>query len=300
MKQLNSIIIGPGAIGALVCGHVQGTHNCYAFSHRNELSLPATLKHQGRSTALSWQTIDLERLKAGSIEFDLIWVCCKAPYVYESTRDLLKALPDTSAILLNNGMGPQQKLSNEFGRRVIWGATTCAALRIDSSTIEQTAQGTTWLGLPDQSEVIENVRAKVHSARPSAERLLNTRLTDSIEQKLWQKILVNAVINPITAFHQIPNGELLNPEYSDDISAICQEVTCIMRHSGIEPVPDPESVIRNVAELTAANRSSMAEDVRLGRPNEIDYINGFLISQAEQHVIACPALKKWYRAIAEK
>ncbi|MFT4676008.1 MAG: 2-dehydropantoate 2-reductase, partial [Reinekea sp.] len=47
------------------------------------------------------------------------------------------------------------------------------------------------------------------------------------------------------------------------------------------------------------NRSSMAEDVRTGRPTEIDYITGFLLHQAQGFGLETPFLAKWHKKIAQ-
>jgi 2-dehydropantoate 2-reductase len=40
---------------------------------------------------------------------------------------------------------------------------------------------------------------------------------------------------------------------------------------------------------TAANQSSMLRDVLQGRPTEIDYITGYLCSEADRLGVPCPA-----------
>ena len=39
----------------------------------------------------------------------------------------------------------------------------------------------------------------------------------------------------------------------------------------------------DVLDATSENRCSMLEDVRAGRPTEIDALNGFIVNLAEQH-----------------
>ena len=43
-----------------------------------------------------------------------------------------------------------------------------------------------------------------------------------------------------------------------------------------------------MAELTAANRSSMLQDVRKGRPTEIDWINGEVARRGRGHHVPTP------------
>jgi len=43
-----------------------------------------------------------------------------------------------------------------------------------------------------------------------------------------------------------------------------------------------------MAELTAGNRSSMLQDVRNGRPTEIDWINGEVVRRGRRHNVPTP------------
>ncbi|MBZ4658725.1 MAG: panE, partial [Desulfacinum sp.] len=58
-----------------------------------------------------------------------------------------------------------------------------------------------------------------------------------------------------------------------------------------EGIAVPEDVVQkvlNVAQATAANRSSMRQDVESGRRTEIDAINGAVVRLAERHGLAVP------------
>ncbi|TCS42084.1 ketopantoate reductase family protein [Reinekea marinisedimentorum] len=293
MPNSNSIIIGPGAIGALACAHSQSNANCLVLAHRKNQKLSKTLQTNSGTIALNWH------LTEPTEEVALIWVCSKASAAYLATKPLLEQYPSAYAIMLHNGMGPQQTLSEEFPGRVIWGATTCGAMRKDTNTIIHTAAGRTLLGLPQGAQIPVAVQQLISPASNSARDVLGIEFSDTIEQTLWHKVLINAAINPLTAVHQIANGELLQQQYLTDISNICRETCAIMQQAGITPPPEPVEFILQVARATAKNRSSMAEDIRLNRATEIDYINGFLIAQARLHGLDALYLQKWYDAVAE-
>lgn len=46
--------------------------------------------------------------------------------------------------------------------------------------------------------------------------------------------------------------------------------------------------VYDVVSKTANNSSSMRQDIKLNRPTEIDFINGFIVEQAKKLNIATP------------
>lgn len=290
---MNSLIIGPGAIGALTCAQAQQLGSVYVWPHREAIELPISLESQGATQSLDWQLWQPDT----DVDIDVVWVCCKAFHVEASVRRVIQYLPTTPFVLLNNGMGPQQTLQSEFGEQIVWGSTTCGALTINGDHFRQTSFGKTAVGASEaqQSEYPLLKTLLTHQFMPD---YLNLEYSKNIEEILWQKILINACINPITAFHQIPNGDVLNDDHQSEVADIIREVTEILKANDIT-LPRPAlDIVNNVARVSAGNRSSMAMDVKHHARTEIDFIIGFLITEAERYDIECPTLKMWYKRIA--
>jgi len=301
MPTIRSLIIGPGAIGALTCAQAQQYGPVWAYAHRPDLTLARHCLRSPEPIELNWQRLTGPSPRNDTNndnDIDLIWTCCKAYHAQATTEALLRRFPNALAILLHNGMGPQHQLAQQFPGRLIWGTTTCGALRLDPLTYRQTGYGTSHLGLPPDAPKNSPAAAMV-TRLASWQGPLALAVSDQVEQLLWQKLLINAVINPLTAALQIPNGQLLEPEFAEEIEGLCREVGQIMQHLGLAPINNPVLQVRRVAALSAENRSSMAEDVRLGRATEIDYINGFLLRAAQPFELATPFLTKWYKEIAQ-
>ncbi len=55
------------------------------------------------------------------------------------------------------------------------------------------------------------------------------------------------------------------------------------------PFSDPIAAVEEVARKTAANHSSMLQDVLRGAPTEIDAICGAVVQAAQRHAISTPA-----------
>lgn len=123
------------------------------------------------------------------------------------------------------------------------------------------------------------------------------RTVRSFDREVWRKVLVNAAINPVTAVRGVPNGELLKDPARAEALLLLREALEAARSAGFSFSED-ETVreFERVARATAANRSSMLQDVERGRPTEIDAISGALVRTAAAHGVELPAT----RAIVER
>ena len=112
----------------------------------------------------------------------------------------------------------------------------------------------------------------------------------NIERCLWLKLAANAAINPLTALREKPNGFLLScAQARRQISQVCKEVASIadaLRQCRGEDArltcAHLEEFVVQTAKETAENRSSMLQDIEAGRLTEIDYLNGWVSSKAQE------------------
>lgn len=116
------------------------------------------------------------------------------------------------------------------------------------------------------------------------------KVVQDIERTRWLKLAINAIVNPLTAIHKIPNGDLADSAFYAEKNKLCEEFCVIAAAAGFnfakaEIMNKLDRVIKN----TASNYSSMLQDVQLGRRTEIDYVTGFLVRKAQQFEIAAPA-----------
>lgn len=109
---------------------------------------------------------------------------------------------------------------------------------------------------------------------------LSLIVTSDIDLHRWLKLMLNAVVNPITAITRSPNRIVLEREALELAEAIIKEACEVAKEHGY--TFEPQEVIKYVksaVENVADNVSSMAQDVLECRPTEIDYINGFIASR---------------------
>jgi 2-dehydropantoate 2-reductase len=66
---------------------------------------------------------------------------------------------------------------------------------------------------------------------------------------------------------------------------------------GIQVSPDPLAGVMEVCRATATNISSMLQDIRAGRPTEIEAINGAVVRLAESLQLPVPVNEELLRQV---
>lgn len=113
-----------------------------------------------------------------------------------------------------------------------------------------------------------------------------------------EKLTVNCVLNPLTAVFDVPNGVLLQDQHLNRIQhLLIAEISLVLRNlPELQAIPGVQArfsanrldeLVLGAADKTAANSSSMREDIRKLRKTEIDYINGYVVKRGEEQGIKC-------------
>ncbi len=224
----------------------------------------------------------------------------KAYAVADAFTQLLPLLSDHAQLVLShNGMGTiEQVLPLLKPTQGLWFLSTShGAFKPDHATVIHSGQGQSVLGALNQAAFSQ--RQEVEQAMQAA---LGPLVVEAdIWPSLWQKLAVNAVINPLTALHQCKNGELSASKYAAAIRLLIEEFVQVAKASGQEfSIEAIQSRVNQVLGQTAENYSSMQQDFAKGRRSELDYITGFLLKQAEQHQLHLPAHQALYQLLLQK
>lgn len=198
----------------------------------------------------------------------------------EMLRTCLAA--DGAALTLQNGLGNDRLLAAQLGeQRTAVGITTLGASLNAAGSARLNGEGRVVLGahprLAELQTRLESAGFKVETA-------------EDLRALQWGKLLVNAVINPLTALLEVPNGGLLEIESVQPlIQGVVSEVLAVAGAQSIQLLDgDPLSSVYVVLQTTAANRSSMLADILRAAPTEIDAINGAVAALGRQLQIPAP------------
>jgi 2-dehydropantoate 2-reductase len=194
------------------------------------------------------------------------------------TKAAAQALPTLMsrggmALTVQNGLGNLEEMARTVGPgRLLAGVGLLGVTRQDEGRIIYAGRGAIYIGVPSGSRV---PRAEVAVVVELFRRAgLECQFRVDIAAVLWEKLVVNVGINPLTALLRVPNGALLEllPAWEVAVAA-AQEAQTVARAAGFNLSQDPAERLRQVCTATAANRSSMLQDILTGRPTEIEALN---------------------------
>ncbi|OCT17115.1 hypothetical protein A8709_24330 [Paenibacillus pectinilyticus] len=205
----------------------------------------------------------------------------------------------TYLVSFQNGIGHEWKLSQAIGEdRLLLAVTTEGAKRNGYTAVNHTGHGITYIG-----EMASNEEGAEHNQHNLLVQVLEqagfqTVLSKNMEVRVWSKLAINAVINPLTALLRMRNGELLESAWTLDLmNDLYQEVQSVAYAQGIRLPDDLWDTILGVCEATSRNHSSMLQDIEASRHTEVDYMNGSLLRLAKESDLSLPTHSMIYRMI---
>ena len=287
------VIVGPGALGGVLgAAFLRAGHDVVLLGR----SSPHL--HAIQVEGLRLQTLDgtVERIAltasddpAVVADADVAIILVKSGDTAAAVDAICPYVRDGQTILtLQNGMGNAERVRAELGDapRILAGVTSQAAMRTGPGSVVHTGAGPTIVGALDSE--CASAAAEVAAMFSAAD--LSAAAVPDIERWIWHKVAVNAAINGMTALGGFPNGAIAaNPDLLDAAEVIAEEAASVARARGFE-LGTMRRAVAEIATTTAANRSSMLQDLEAGRPTEVDAIHGAILLAGAESGIATPAI----------
>jgi len=284
-------ILGAGAIGCLIAAQLYRSNIAVQLVLKNEEILKQ-YQHLGGVTCIDNEKKELLPIPATTIDAclapNIVFITTKAFDVAAALHSIQHALSANSiVILLNNGLGCINTDASDIGIKPLLGMHYCAAIRHAPFVIEIVNISTLYVGHPEAQARPTSVQNLITDIAPSG---LHVQWEKHIMQKLWSKLGVNCIINPLTALLQCKNGALLQQRTAQQfMHTIAEEIVTAGQAMGIAlALSELLNFAHDVIAQTAQNNSSMLQDILQHRRTEIDYLNGYICQQAKQHALATP------------
>ncbi len=197
------------------------------------------------------------------------------------------ASPQTPVICIQNGIGHMEKLRSKLpGIPFVRAVSTEGALKTGQNSVRHTGKGSLWVeewsDKWKESTLLFDARNEVISSLQHAN--IDAHFSDDMDAMVLRKLLVNSVVNPLTAIYGFKNGQLpVHPFSLQLMKALFAETLGILEATYGRILGEHlwEFVLK-VCDDTANNESSMLSDVRAQRRTEVKWINGGVVELANR------------------
>jgi 2-dehydropantoate 2-reductase len=287
---MKTAIMGAGAMGSLFGGLLTlSGEDVWLVDIRKEnveaMRLNGlTIEEKGKSLSVPVNAVT-EVTSIGKADLVIFFV-----KTYQTERAVSDSLvlqkEETIFLTLQNGLGNEEVIYEKIDRnKVMVGVTGQGATLLGPCRIRHAGWGKTFIGELDHRVTDRAIRVSQMFCRAGIE----TEVSSNIHDLVWDKLFANVGINSLTALTGLKNGQLLNhPETLRLMEVLVSEAAEVARRKGVRIKGNPIERVRNVAEATRENRSSMGQDFDYKRRTEIDAINGAIVREAERLGIATP------------
>lgn len=236
-------ILGAGSLGLLLaarctlagvpCQLILRTREAVcAWRQRDNLLL---LEQQGQSTPLK---VAGELADESAQPIRLLVVATKAWAVADALDSVVHRLtPDSQILLLQNGLGSQQAVSRRLpDHRVLYASVTDGAWLRSPNQVVWAGSGQTLIGDPAAGPAPDWLQRLTRAG-------IDWRWESDILPVLWLKLAVNCAINPLSALHDCPNGEV--PERAGAIfEPLLAELHALLSSEGVSlSLAEPPEVL---------------------------------------------------------
>ena len=301
------LIYGAGAIGSFM-GYLLSkgsncTRNIALLGRRGHIEkirksgLTIGLPDGPISIRFQYAFSSLQEVEISGFRPDLVLVCVKAYSLPEVRAEILSSgaldgcLKNADFLLLMNGLGNLEALGMPPGRSY-QGFTSLGVQFFEDGKIDLKGLGPTFL----EDRIPERYR-KFFKERFEEKGFL-VEFSSDFKHLQWNKLMVNAVANPISAIIKKKNRATLSRDLEAIVERVIDECLQVAALDGVEL--DRKSCcdfVRFIISKNADNTTSMYQDVIKGKRTEIDSFNGYVIDLAKKHGLSAPVNEMLYAII---
>ncbi|MEQ6896128.1 2-dehydropantoate 2-reductase [Microbacterium sp. KR10-403] len=282
-------VVGAGAMGGMYAAHFAKAGFDVRFVARGERAA----RLRDAQLVVNGEPVHADVIDADAPEdwaADLLLFAVKDGQLDAALDDAAStASPSTIVLSVLNGLDSEERIAERLGD----GATVllCVALAMDAERIDGEIRyrqaGKLVFGRPHNDEISPEVQA-VQETLTRAGLAWETPV--DMRHRLWWKFMVNVGINQASAVLDAPYGDF---QHDGDaralMSALVDEVVAVANAEGVAlGLEDVEAWHRVLAGQPVDGRTSMHQDVRAGRPTEVDSFGGRVVALGLAHGIPTP------------
>ena len=275
------IVLGAGAIGSLYGAKLAAT---------NDVTLVGRAEHVAAINANGLRVEGLEseivRVRAlTALEKigpnALVLLTTKVPDIAAALEPIARLVrEDTTIVSLQNGFDSEVIARRALGNRgvVLRAITQFGAIFEAAGVIQFMARGYTLL---EQHERSDRIAAVLTAAG------LDCRVSPDIARDVWHKLVINCVVNPITAILGCEVRAIANPQLDPLKELVIAECIAVAATQGVVLEENFQEEISDFFR-PSHNIASMLQDLGRGHTTEIDYLNGAVATLGARQGVDCP------------
>jgi 2-dehydropantoate 2-reductase len=212
---------------------------------------------------------------------DVVLFCVKSTDSEKSAREIAPFLAKDAVVLsMQNGVENPDLIRSVLTQRVIASVVYVATEMAGPGHLKHHGRGE--LVMDDLPPAAAIVQAFATAGVPA-------QMSGNVRGVQWAKLIVNCAYNALSAITQKPYGKLVEVEGVPALmEAVVDECLRVAAADGIDVPGDAHQATRNIAQTMAGQYSSTAQDVARGKPNEIDFLNGYVVRRGRAHGISTP------------
>jgi 2-dehydropantoate 2-reductase len=284
------LVLGAGAVGLSVAAKLSDVCDVHAVCRQRTAE---AIRKDGFQLTGIWGNGSFAFSASAGIppgsRYDYIIITAKSRDTETLCREYETCIRDTETISLQNGIGNEEIISR-YTDRVIGGMIiTGFEWRGDNAVHVSVEAGPAKLGRfpAGLDSPVQKLLDIMAGAGIPAEG------TTDVRAELWGKTLYNCALNPLGAVMGVPYGELIQPAAWRIITEIVREAFSVIHAEGIRlQWESADQYLRFLHDVqlpaTALHHSSMLQDLARGRPTEIDFLNGSIVTKGAEHGIPTP------------
>lgn len=283
---MDVLVFGAGSLGSLLGGLLAREHEVTLVGREAHVT---AVRERGLAIdgAIEAQVRPVATTEATGHDADFAVVAVKSLDT-PAAADALSTGTFDAVLSVQNGLGNEATLAAAVDAPVLAGTATYGAALSTPGRVTCTGLGEVALGprAGGESAVADRVGAAFAAAG------VETTVVPDPARRRWRKLAVNAGVNPVTALARVENGALradgddrpgtgVGDAAGELARGAARETARVAAAEGVDLDEDTVvAAVDDVVAATAANRSSMLQDVLAGRRTEVDAINGAIVERA--------------------
>jgi 2-dehydropantoate 2-reductase len=217
----------------------------------------------------------------------LVLVCVKSTDTESTAAELAPHLaPDARVLSLQNGVDNAPRLQAVLGRPVAPAVVYVACEMGGPGHVRHLGRGE--LVIPSDMGATPGTSSDAVVAL-FARTGVPVELSDNVVGALWGKLLLNCGYNAISAITDVSYGRMVTlPGIAQTVHDAVVECLAVAKALEVTIPGDVFAAVARIATSMPGQVSSTCQDLRRGKPTEIDHLNGYIVREGERLGIATP------------